>query len=157
MRMQEQIQNLAAEIKAVKMFMKEQLFLLKKAQKDKSDKEEHNSENSEIVQLLRQQNASLLEENASKNEIIKILSENFITVNKNMYDINSKPQEKHQTVQGKSGNKGIEKLRAEISCKNRYGTLHLTDSVDANITEDTGNTSSTDDKGCFDKKKRMKI
>ena len=67
MRMQEQIQNLAAEIKAVKMFMKEQLFLLKKAQKDKSDKEEHNSENSETVQLLRQQNASLLEENASKN------------------------------------------------------------------------------------------
>ena len=156
MRMQEQIQNLAAEIKAVKMFMKEQLFLLKKAQKDKSDKEEYNSENSETVQLLRQQNASLLEENASKNEIIKILSENFITVNKNMYDINSKPEEKHQTAQNKSVTKGNEKLRAEISCKNRYETLHLTDSGDANITEDTGNTSSTDDKGCFDKKKRMR-
>ena len=153
MRMQEQIQNLAAEIKAVKMFMKEQLFLLKKAQKDKSDKEEHNSENSETVQLLRQQNASLLEENASKNEIIKILSENFITVNKNMYDINSKPEEKHQTVQNKSVTKGNEKLRAEISCKNRYETLHLTDSGDANITEDTGNTSSTDDKVVLIKRK----
>ena len=55
-----QIQNLVAEIEAVKTFMKEQLFLLKKAQKDKSDEEEHSSENSEPVQRLRQQNASLL-------------------------------------------------------------------------------------------------
>ena len=34
--------------------------------------------------------------------------------------------------------------------------MYLTDSDDANITEDTGNTSSTDDECCFDKKKRMK-
>ena len=154
--LKEQIQKLVTKIEAVKMFMKEQLFLLEKVQKDKNDEEEHSSENLELVKLLRQQNASLLEENASKNEIIKILSENFITVNKNMYDINSKPEEKHQTVQNKSVTKGNEKLRAEISCKNRYETLHLTDSGDANITEDTGNTSSTDDKGCFDKKKRMR-
>ena len=72
-----------------KMFMKEQLFLLKKAQKGKSDEEGHSNENSELVKLLRQQNASLLNENASKNEIIKILSENLSIVNKNMCDINS--------------------------------------------------------------------
>ena len=35
--LKEQIQNLAAEIEGVKMFVKEQLFLLKKTQKDKSD------------------------------------------------------------------------------------------------------------------------
>ena len=39
--LKEQIQDLAAEIKAVKMFMKEQMYLLKKTRKDKSDKEEH--------------------------------------------------------------------------------------------------------------------
>ena len=69
--LKEQIQNLAAEIEAVKMFMKEQLYLLEKAQEGKSDEEGQSSENSELVKLLRQQNASLLEENASKNEIIK--------------------------------------------------------------------------------------
>ena len=152
--LKEQIQNLAAEIEAVKTFMKEQLFLLKKTQKDKSDEEEHSSENSELVKLLRQQNASLLEENASKNEIDKkILSENLSIVNKNMCDTNSKPEEKYQTVKRKSVTKGNEKLISEISCKNRYETLYLMDSDDANITEDTGNTSSTDDECCFDKKK----
>ena len=93
--LKEQIQNLAAEIEAVKMFMKEQLFLLNKTQKDKSDEEEHSSENSELVKLLRQQNASLLEENASKNEIIKILPENFDIVNKNITHIQIRSQKKN--------------------------------------------------------------
>ena len=154
--LKEEIQNLVAETEAVKMFMKEQLYLLKKAQKGKSDEEGQSSENSELVKLLRQQNASLLEENASKNEIIKILSENLSIVNKNMCDTNSKPEEKYQTVKRKSVTKGNEKLRAEISCKNRYETLYLTDSYDANITEDTGNISSIDDDCYFDKKKRMR-
>ena len=47
-------------------------------------------------------------------------------------------------------------MRAEINCKNRYETLYLTDSGDANVTEDTGIASSTDDKFCFDKKKRLR-
>ena len=69
---------------------------------------------------------------------------------------NSKPEEKYQTVKRKSVTKGYEKLRAEISYKNRYETLYLKDSGDANITEDTGNTSSTDDECYFDKKKSMR-
>ena len=152
----EQIQKLATKIEVVKMLMKEKLFLLEKAQKDKNDEEKHSSENSERVKLLRQQNTSLLEENASKNKIIKILPENLSIVNKNICDTNSKPEEKYQTVKRKSATKGNEKLRAEISCKNRYETLYLTDSGDANITEDTDNTSSTDDECCFDKKKRIR-
>lgn len=43
-----------------------------KAQKDKSNEKEHSNKNVELLQLLRQQKASLHEENASKNEIIKI-------------------------------------------------------------------------------------
>ena len=73
----------------------------------------NSSENSE---LLRQQNASLLEENATKNEIIKILSGNVRIVNKNMCDINSKLREKCQTVKRKSVTKGNRKLSSEKSC-----------------------------------------
>ena len=49
-----------------------------------------------------------------------------------MCDTNSKSEEKYQTGKRKSLTKGNEKLRAEISCKNRYET-YLTDSDDANI------------------------
>ena len=128
--LKEQIQNLAAEIEAVKMFMKEQLYLLKKAQKHKSDEEEQSRGKSELVQLLRQ--------------------------HKNMCDKNSKPERKYETVKRKSVTKGNEILRAEISCKNRYKKLYLTDSDDANITKDTGNKSNIDDDCCFDKKKKMR-
>ena len=102
--LKEQIQDLAAEIEAVKMFTKEQMYLLKKNSKDKSDEEEHSQKNAELVQLLRQQSASLLEENASKNEIIKILSESLSIANKNMCDTNSNPEEMYQTVKRKSVN-----------------------------------------------------
>ena len=54
--LKEQIQKLATKIEVVKMLMKEKLFLLEKAQKDKNDEEKHSSENSERVKLLRQQN-----------------------------------------------------------------------------------------------------
>ena len=103
--LKEQIQKLATKIEVVKMLMKEKLFLLEKAQKDKNDEEKHSSENSERVKLLRQQNTSLLEENASKNKIIKILPENLSIVNKNICDTNSKPEEKYQTVKRKSATK----------------------------------------------------
>ena len=76
----------------------EQLHLLWKAQKSKSDEEEHSDKNSELVQLLRQKNASLLEENTSKNDIIKTLSENVSIVNKNMCDANSKSKEIYQQL-----------------------------------------------------------
>ena len=36
-----------------------------------------------------------------------------------MCDKNSKPEEKYETVKRKYVTKGNEKLRAEISCKNR--------------------------------------
>ena len=72
-------------------------------------------------------------------------SENLSIVNKNICDTNSKPEEKYHTAKRKSVTKGKEKLRAEISPKNRYETLYLMDSDD-----------STDDECCFDKKKRMR-
>ena len=73
-----------------------------------------------------------------------------------MWDTNSQPEEKYQTVKRKSVTKVNEKSRAELGCKNRYETLYLTDSDDANITEDTGNKSIIDNDCCFDKKKRTR-
>ena len=53
-----QIQDLATEIESVKVFMKEQLYLLNKSQKDKNNEVEHSNENAELAQLLGQQNVS---------------------------------------------------------------------------------------------------
>ena len=105
-----------------------------------------------------QQNASLLEENAFKNEIIKILSENLNNVNKNICDANSKPEKfgTRKTVKKKSVTKINQKSRTEINCENHYETLYLTFSGDVDITEDTGNTSITDDEFYFVKRKRMR-
>ena len=88
-----------------------------------------------------------------------------------MCNTNSKPEEIYQTIKRKSITKVNEKLRAEINCENRYEILYLikeilyktysnlldlTDSGDANITENISNTSSTDDKFYFDRKERMR-
>ena len=50
--LKEQIQDLGAEIEAVKQFMTEQLCLLKKSLKDKHCDEESNNENTKLIQLL---------------------------------------------------------------------------------------------------------
>ena len=73
-----------------------------------------------------------------------------------MCDTNSKPEEIYKTIKRKSVTKGNEKLWVEINCENCYKTLYLMDSGNANITEVEGNTSSTDDKFCFNKKKRTR-
>ena len=52
-----------------------------------------------------------------------------------MCDTNSKPEEIYQIIMKKAVTKSNEKLRAEINCENRFETLSLTDSGDANITE----------------------
>ena len=52
-----------------------------------------------------------------------------------MCDISSNPEEIYQAVKRKSVTKSNEKLRAEINCENRYATLYLMDSGDANITK----------------------
>lgn len=50
--LKEQIQDVGAEIEAVKQFMTEQLCLLKKSLKDKHCDEESNNENTKLIQLL---------------------------------------------------------------------------------------------------------
>ena len=54
--------------------MKEQIYLLKKVVEEKNFKAE-NEGNTMLIELLYRQIKSLTDENASKNEIIKILAE----------------------------------------------------------------------------------
>ena len=65
-------QGLAAEVEAVKLFLKEEFYLLQKSI-SKINRNTDETENSitETTDLLRKQN-ELLKENASKNTIIKI-------------------------------------------------------------------------------------
>ena len=100
--------------------MKEQLYLLKKFLKDKHVDEENSNENTELIYLLRQQNANLQEEKVSKNETLKILTENLRTANKNLYYENVKPKEIYEKVFKKSKTKTNEKSKAEIKYDNHY-------------------------------------
>ena len=67
-------ENLNAEIKAIKMFMKDQFLLLKNSNSEQNVYE--SAENTKVIELLQQQNQNLIQENASKSIILKILVEN---------------------------------------------------------------------------------
>ena len=67
-------ENLNAEIKAIKMFMKDQFLLLKNSNSEQNVCE--SAENTKVIELLQQQNQNLIQENASKSIILKILVEN---------------------------------------------------------------------------------
>ena len=73
-------ENLNAEIKAIKMFMKNQFLLLKNSNSEQNVYE--SAENTKVIELLQQQNQNLIQENASKNTI-KILAEKHTFDNSN--------------------------------------------------------------------------
>ena len=99
------IRVLTAEIEAVKLFMKEQIYLLKKVVEEKNFKAE-NEGNTMLIELLCRQIKSLTDENASKNEIIKILAEN--------QKQHPSTSEKFIEVKGKNNNKTIEKTKYQL-------------------------------------------
>ena len=75
------IENLNAEIEAVKMFMNYQFCLLKNSSSEQNVCV--SAENTKVIEFLQQQNQNLIQENASKNTIIKILAENHTFDNSN--------------------------------------------------------------------------
>ena len=96
------IENLNAEIEAIKMFMKDQFRLLKNSNSEENICE--SAENTKVIELLQHQNQNLIQENASKNTIIKVLAE------KHTFDkSNSKStvSEDFTTVNNISGQKKI--------------------------------------------------
>ena len=67
-----QIQNITTELEAIKMFVKEQFYLIKKFMTE-IDNQSEPQQNKEFIELLQQQNKNLVEENKSKTTIIQML------------------------------------------------------------------------------------
>ena len=67
-----QVYDLTTEIEAIKMFIKEQFYVIKKSIADISNHPEQQN-NKEIIELLQEQNKLLIEENKSKTTIIEML------------------------------------------------------------------------------------
>ena len=71
------MQSLATEMEALKLFINEQFYLLKKSISEiSSNTDATDNSITETTDLLRKYIEFLLQENASKNTIIKILAEN---------------------------------------------------------------------------------
>ena len=73
--MKDHIKTLETENEAIKLFIKEQFYVIKKSISD-IKKEETTNENVKLIHYLQKRNEELEEENDSKTTIIKILAEN---------------------------------------------------------------------------------
>ena len=74
--MRKYVQNLAIEIKTIKLFMTEQLYSKKSVSEIKSSTSTVGSTIKESTELLRKDDGFLTHENASKNFMIKVLAQN---------------------------------------------------------------------------------
>ena len=73
--MKDHIKTLETENEAIKLFIKEQFYVIKKSISD-IKKEETTNENVKLIHYLQKRNEELEKENDSKTTIIKILAEN---------------------------------------------------------------------------------
>ena len=70
-----QFQDITNELEAIKMFVKKQFYLIKKSLTE-IDNQSEPQRKKKFIELLRQQNKNLMEENKSKTTIIQMLIEN---------------------------------------------------------------------------------
>ena len=153
-----QIQNITTELQAIKIFVKEQFYLIKKS----TAEIHHQSEpqrNKEFIEL-QQQKKNLVEENKSKTTTIQMLIENENLLNK--VDLESNSTKKFETVTRKSNKKQSIHKADETKCSNRYETLDTDDNDDESCNSYDSSTSSDEisDKissGNMEKKKNRKI
>ena len=68
-----QVYDLTTEREAIRMFIKEQFYVIKKSIADISNHSEQ--QNKEIIELLEEQNILLIEENNSKTTIMEMVVE----------------------------------------------------------------------------------
>ena len=152
-----QIQNITTELEAIKIFVKEQFYLIKKS----TVEIHHQSEpqrNKEFIEL-QQQKKNLVEENKSKTTTIQMLIENQNLLNK--LDLESNSTKKFEIVTRKSNKKQRIHKADEIKCSNRYETLDTDDNDDESCNSYDSSTSSDEisDKissGNMQKKKKSK-
>ena len=153
-----QIQNITTELEAIKIFVKEQFYLIKKS----TVEIHHQSEpqrNKEFIEL-QQQKKNLVEENKSKTTTIQMLIENQNLLNK--VDLESNSTKKFEIVTRKSNKKQSIHKADETKCSNRYETLDTDDNDDESCNSYDSSTSSDEisDKissGNMEKKKNRKI
>ena len=89
---------MATEVEAMKLFMKEEFYFLKKPISEiNSNTDATGNSTTETTDFLRKQNVFLLQENVSKNTIIKFLAENQQHA-KNTEEVDS--SESFKTVSG---------------------------------------------------------
>ena len=73
--MKDHIKTLETENEAIKLFIKEKLYVIKKSIRDIKNEETVN-ENAKLIEYLQKANQKLEQENDSKTTIIKMLAEN---------------------------------------------------------------------------------
>ena len=152
------IQNITTELQGIKIFVKEQFYLIKKS----TAEIHHQSEpqrNKEFTEL-QQQKKNLVEENKSKTTTIQMLIENQNLLNK--VDLESNSTKKFEIVTRKSNKKQSIHKADKTKCSNRYETLDTDDNDDESCNSYDSSTSSDEisDKissGNMEKKKNRKI
>ena len=136
--MKDHIKTLETENKAVKLFVNEQLYVMKKSISDIKNEETIN-ENVKLIEHLQKANEKLEQENDSKTTVIKIFAENKTSnipttlSNTEQFKL-VKRKTKHKSYKVKNEKK------PEIKYSNRYETLYITDSEEEN---DSSNDEST--------------
>ena len=119
------VQSLATEMEAMKLFIKEQFCLLKKSISEiNSNTDATDNSITETTHLLRKHIEFLLQENASKNTIIKILAKNQQHASNTKEVVSSEP---FKTVKGNFIKNRYKPKSQNVVCSNRYDTLYPTD------------------------------
>ena len=134
-----QIQNITTQLEAIKKFVKEQFYLIKKSTAE-IDHQSKPQRNKEFKELLQQQNKNLVEESKSKTTIIQLLIENQNLLNK--VDLESNSTKKIEIVTRKSNKKQTIHKTDEIKCSDRYETLYTDDNGDESYNSYDSSTSS---------------
>ena len=136
-----QIRNITTELEAIKMFTKEQCYLIKKSLCD-IDNQSKPQRNKKFIELLQQQNQNnnLVEKNKSKTTIIQMLIEIQDHVDK--IDLESNLTQKFEPVTRKSNRNPSIHNTYELKCYNKYETLYRDDNDDESCNSCNSSTTS---------------
>ena len=134
--MKDHIKTLETENEAIKLFIKEKLYVIKKSIRDIKNEETVN-ENAKLIEYLQKANQKLEQENDSKTTIIKILAKN----NTSNIPTTQSNTEQFKLVKRKTNHKSYKlkkERKPETKYSNRYETLYITGSE-----EESSNNEST--------------
>ena len=135
------MQSLATEMETMKLFITEQFYLLKRSISEiNSSTDVTDNSITETADFLRRHIEFLLQENASKDTIIKILAENQQHASNTKEVVSS---ESFKTVKGNFIKNRYKPKSQNVVCSNRYDTLYLTsDSHESDSNSDAETLSS---------------